>query len=260
MKQTDDHIRAQELFSAYIDNQTTADERNFVVRHLAVCDEDCRAQLAVMRAMIQATRTMPIIKAPRSFVLPKAMGRQPARSIFAWYPALRLATSLAVIAFVLVFAGDLFSQRSASFSANVPSAANAPQLSAAAQPTAAAALNAAPPAATAAAQASAPQSLAGVLPTATATVTSAAAAVPSARSADVLTPTDETITSTLMTTAEVALAQTPIVPPAAEIAPQVVTSAAPAANPAGAIEIVLAGLVIALGTATFIARRRTRSN
>lgn len=270
MKQNNDHIRAQALFSAFIDHQTTADEKKFVERHLAVCDQDCRAVLALTRSMISSTRSLPLVKAPRSFVLPKSMARQPARSIFTWYPALRLATSIAVVAFVLVFAGDLFSQRSAPFSANVPSAANVPQLSIAAKPTIVA-LYAAPPESATLDQASAPQPSAGILPSPT-TAPAAANAATLARSA--MTLTDETITATLMTTAEVAMAPTPIEQPTAEAAPKVVTSAVPAANQVGAIEqaaapaldplrmieIVLAVLVLLLGAATVIARRRARAS
>ncbi len=271
MKPINDHIRTQALFSAYIDQQATADEKKFVERHLAVCDQDCRAVLAQTRSMISSTRSLPRVKAPRSFVLPKSLARQPARSIFDWYPALRLATSIAVIAFVLVFAGDLFSQRSVTLSANVPSAANPLQVSGAAQPTAVA-LNPMPPESVTRDQAPAPQSSAGILPTPTTTAPVAGNAAALARST--MTLTAETITATLMTTAEVALAPTPIAPPTAEAAPKVVTSAAPAANQVGAIEqapapvvdplrvieIGLAGLVILLGIATLIARRRARAN
>ncbi len=271
MKPINDHSRAQELFSAFIDHQTTDDEKKFVERHLVTCDQDCRAVLAVNRSMIQATKTLPLVKAPRSFVLPKSMARQPARSIFTWYPALRLATSIAVIAFVLVFAGDLFSQRSVTLSANVPSAANALQVSGAAQPTAVA-LYSMPPESATRDQAPAPQSSAGILPTPTTTAPLAGNAASPARST--MTLTDETITATLMTTTEVALAPTPIAQPTAEAAPKVVTAAAPAANQVGAIEqtaapsidplrvieIVLAVLVVLLGTATLIARRRAHTN
>jgi hypothetical protein len=128
MATQNDHIRAEELFSAYIDKHVTADEKSFVEQHVAVC-ADCRAKLQTTRAMVAALHSMPMMKAPRSFVLPKEMARQvrPRRSIFAWYPALRLATTLAAIAFVIVFAGDLLTQRgglggSVTMSASAPSA------------------------------------------------------------------------------------------------------------------------------------------
>ena len=62
--------------------------------------------------MVAALKAMPVVKAPRSFVLPREMAKQPKRSIFAWYPTLRLATALAAIAFVVLFAGDLLISRS----------------------------------------------------------------------------------------------------------------------------------------------------
>src|SRR5512144_2412840 len=113
MIRQNDHIRAEELISAYLDKRITAEEKNFFERHIASC-ADCRAQLEATRSMVAALRAMPVVKAPRSFVLPRAMAKQPRRSLFSLYPALRLATVVAALAFVVLFAGDLLISRSSS--------------------------------------------------------------------------------------------------------------------------------------------------
>lgn len=125
MTRQNDHMRAEELISAYLDNQVTAAEKQFFERHLASC-ADCRAQLEVTRSMVTALRAMPTVKAPRSFVLPRALAKQPKRSIFAWYPALRLATVVAAIVFMIVFAGDLLTTRTTSQSVSMSLPAAAP--------------------------------------------------------------------------------------------------------------------------------------
>lgn len=123
------HIQAGELFSAYLDNQASASERLFLEQHLAGC-ADCRAQLEVTRAMQASLRALPLVKAPRSFVLPREMARQPRRSILTWYPALRLATTIAVVAFIIVFAGDVLLSPSGGSTAplSIPAAAPAPRV------------------------------------------------------------------------------------------------------------------------------------
>lgn len=130
MASRNDHIRAEELFSAYIDKRVTADEQTFVERHVASC-ADCRTKLQATRAMIVALKAMPPVRAPRSFVLPKELAKQPKRSVFAWYPALRFATVMAVVAFAFVFASDLLTIRggsvsSVTLSAPAPTALQAP--------------------------------------------------------------------------------------------------------------------------------------
>jgi predicted anti-sigma-YlaC factor YlaD len=96
------------LISAYLDKRVTAEEQKFFERHIASC-ADCRAQLEVTRSLVTALRAMPTVKAPRSFVLPREMAKQPKRSFLSLYPALRLATVVAALAFVVLFAGDVLS-------------------------------------------------------------------------------------------------------------------------------------------------------
>src|SRR5512136_372094 len=143
MARQNDHTRAEELISAYLDKRVSAEEQEFFERHIASCAE-CRAQLEVTRSMVGALRAMPVVRAPRSFVLPREMALQPRRSFLSWYPALRLATVIAAMAFVVLFAGDLLISRSSGASApSIPDAAPAPAAMQAPQ----AAPPAAPPAA-----------------------------------------------------------------------------------------------------------------
>lgn len=127
MARHNDHHRAEELISAYLDKRVSAEEQDFFERHVASC-ADCRAQLEATRSMIAALKAMPAVKAPRSFVLPREMARQPRRSFFSLYPALRLATVVAAMAFVVLFAGDLLINQRGGASApqSIPAAAPAP--------------------------------------------------------------------------------------------------------------------------------------
>ena len=276
MAKQNDHQHAEELFSAYIDQHVTADEKTFVERHVAVC-ADCRAKLAATRAMVAVLHTLPMVKAPRSFVLPREMERQPKRSILAWYPALRLATAAALVAFVLVFAGDLL--RTGTYVANVPNAAapasqamEAPAASSAA-PTAAPAMKlAAPssPAPQATYQLSAPAVASGAAnqstltsPTATAPATEGAGAAAD-RQLTVTTPA--TVTLPLVAAAAPTIEATPSAahersaaqPPSSgqSTTTGLVQPTAPATDPLRVIEIALTALVVILFAATLIARRR----
>jgi hypothetical protein len=125
MARQNDHTQALDLISAYLDKQVTAQEQQFMEQHLRTC-ADCRAQLEATRTLITALHAMPALKASRSFVLPREMARKPGRSILMWYPALRLATAVAVVAFIVVFAGDLLASRSGSRTAPISIPAAAP--------------------------------------------------------------------------------------------------------------------------------------
>jgi predicted anti-sigma-YlaC factor YlaD len=280
-----DHNRAEDLISAYLDQQVTAEEKQFFELHMAAC-ADCRAQLEATRSMVAALKAMPIVKAPRSFVLPREMAKQPKRSIFAWYPTLRLATALAAIAFVVLFAGDMLISRSGSggVALSVPMAAPAPQLEQAttamrvAAPTAVA--QAAPteaPAPAANNSAATEPSVAAAPPAAAPSMTAGAAAKSVSTDTATLTDTAATMlaasTPTLEVTAVAAAPQPPleVTPePAADAqAKRAATSAveqpvsvpvavapAPTIDPLRVIELVLLGLVIVLGAAMLIARRK----
>lgn len=266
MAQLTDHTRAEDLFSAYIDQHVTADEQVFVERHVAVCVA-CRAQLQGTRSMVAALKSLPAVKAPHSFVLPKSMAVQPKPSIFNWYPALRLATVMAAIAFAIVFAGDLLIVRSGGggnviMSASAP-AAEAPltpeQAPAGAPMAKSAPADQQPPAEPAPAGAApAVGNGARLQPTATMEAADASAAALSAQPAPTETISAYAMTDTVETTATVAMAPAvePTPAPAAEApAPTVTTAVPPSIDPLRLASIVLGGLAVALGVAMIIARR-----
>jgi len=275
MAQLTDHIRAEELFSAYIDQRVTADEQAFVDRHVATCAA-CRAQLQSTRTMVAALKAMPAVKAPRSFVLPKSMAVQPKPSIFSWYPAMRLATVFAAIAFVLVFTSDLLTVRPAGGgnivmsvpsmapAAEAPAAPVAPQQAPApAEPMAKSApADQQPPSAEPAPAGAAPAAgyVARVSPTATMEAADTNATALSAQVAPTETNTSGVMTDTAEATTTQAYAAEPTPTPAAESAveapaPIVTTSVPPAFDPLRLASIVLGGLVVVLGVATLIIRR-----
>jgi hypothetical protein len=283
MARQTDHQRAEDLISTYLDQHVTAEEQQFFERHIAAC-ANCHAQLEATRSMVAALQAMPVVKAPRSFVLPREMAKQPKRSIFAWYPTLRLATALAAIAFVVLFAGDLLINQTGGEVAprlSVPAAAPAPAmekpvevmkapaatqaaLPAPTEPSAAGASNYA--ATEPGAAASAPPAGAAVKasPTETATMAdtmSATVALPTSTpemipmpavamvpspipEATTESPTDKQVERSAESTVEQPVVTTAMAP------------AAPTIEPIRVLELSLLGLVIVLGTAMFIARRK----
>ncbi len=271
MARQPDHIRAEELISAYLDHRVTAEEKRFFEQHLATC-ADCRAQLEATRSMIAALRVMPVVKAPRSFVLPREMGKQPKRPVFNWYPALRLATVVAAMAFAILFASDLLIVRSGGGAANVvsiPAAAPAPRAmnDAAAQPTAAPAQptqapsqpqafapTAAAPAATAETQAPV-AGAAAKSGTISSTATLSQPMVSALAAAATATPEVTAVGLQSQATSAPASAATEQIGPVGGRS-AVSTPALPAIDPLRVVEIALLGLVVVLGVATLIARRR----
>ncbi len=269
MAQLTDHLRAEELFSAYIDQRVTADEQAFVDRHVATCAA-CRAQLQASRSMVAALKAMPVVKAPRSFVLPKSMAVQPKPSIFSWYPAMRLATVFAAIAFVLVFTSDLLTVRPngvGNLVMSVPSMAPAAEAPAVPEqaPAAAPMAKSAPadqqppsaePAPAGVAAAPAAGNMARVQPTATMAADATALSV---QIAPTETVNAYAMTDTVETTASVAMA--PATEPTAEVgveapAPIATTNVPPVFDPLRLASIMLGGLMVVLGAATLIVRRR----
>lgn len=259
MAQLTDHTRAEDLFSAYIDQHVTTDEQDFVERHVAVCAA-CRAQLHATRSMVAALKALPAVKAPRSFVLPKSMAAQPKPSIFKGYPALRRMTVIATIAFAIVFAGDLLIVRSGG-SGNTIMSAPAPLATVSLAPEqapAAAPLAKSPPAdqhplATPAPTraALAAGNAARFPPTATATMEATDAGTTETRSADAMAAAVETTATAVMAPT---VEPTPV--PAVEApAPSLTAEVSPSIDPLRFASLVLGGLVVVLGATTLIVRR-----
>jgi len=94
-------VKRQEALSAYLDDALSPAERQSVEAELAQ-DAELRAQMAEMRAWQQQLRTLPNRSVPRNFVLDPAAYSPPRREpLGRAYPALRVATAMAAIMFVI---------------------------------------------------------------------------------------------------------------------------------------------------------------
>ncbi len=274
MARQNDHHRAEELISAYLDKRVSTEEQKFFERHIASC-ADCRAQLEATRSMVAALKAMPAVKAPRSFVLPREMARQtaaqPRRSFLSLYPALRLATVVAALAFVVLFAGDLLINQSVGGHApqSIPAAAPAPAvLQAPAAPRAAAPTQAPATAETSANRVVAPTEppapAAGAFAeaSATAVLTETTTAMKSAPTAtpEATAPADAAMQAQAMLSATPAPTESVFDQQAASAAEQPVeantATTAPTIEPLRVIEIALLVLAVVLGIATLVVRRK----
>ena len=273
MARQNDHNRAEELISAYLDKRVSAEEKSFFERHIASC-ADCRAQLETTRSMVAALKAMPAVKAPRSFVLPREMAKKPQRSFLSLYPALRLATVVAALAFAVLFAGDLLINQIGGGSApqSIPAAAPAPvamqapaamrQAAPTAEPAAAEAYDAA-----ATAPVEQPAPVAGTAAKAGATevvtetamvMTSVPTATPAATAVADAANQAQTMLSATPESAEPVLEQqaTSDAEQPAAASSVVETAPAPTIDPLRVIEIVLLVLAVVLGITTLVVRRK----
>ena len=107
--------RRDELLSAYVDGELSAEERNALEARLSQ-DSELRAELRAMHRTVSLMRELPEVEAPRNFILTESMtGRQAAeqrtrqpRRRAAWVaPLLTLATTVVSLLFVVVLVGDL---------------------------------------------------------------------------------------------------------------------------------------------------------
>jgi anti-sigma factor RsiW len=101
--------RDWEAISAYVDGQLTPKERARLEDRLRA-NTELRAALQEIRRTRAMLRSQPRLRAPRNFTLtPEMVGQQSAvrRPAPRLYPAMRLASALASLLFVLVLLGDL---------------------------------------------------------------------------------------------------------------------------------------------------------
>jgi len=99
--------REQELLSAYLDGALTgADRRRFETELEG--NKELARQLAELQLIKGTLQTMPRLKSPRSFALTPAMAGIAPRRTSSLYPALRAITAVAAIAFLALFAADIF--------------------------------------------------------------------------------------------------------------------------------------------------------
>jgi hypothetical protein len=105
---TDLSPQTLESLSAYLDAEVSEKERRDIERRL-VDDVTLRLALEDLRQLRLALRTWPQPRLPRSFMLtPEMVGQRPRG---AGYPALRLATALAMLGFVITMGLDAFGSR-----------------------------------------------------------------------------------------------------------------------------------------------------
>jgi len=104
--------RRDELLSAYLDGELSAEERARLETQLAT-DAALRAELDALRHTVSLVRGLPSIPVPRNFILPQTAGASPrpaqrVRLRRAWAaPFLTAATAVVSLLFVVVLAGDL---------------------------------------------------------------------------------------------------------------------------------------------------------
>ena len=105
-----EHDLAREDLSAYLDNELTRKDRARVERHVRACPA-CRAELEALRRTADLLHLLPEVSLPRSFLVPVAEGRQAValqrRPAFA---AMRLASVMATLLFVVAVSGNLLLQ------------------------------------------------------------------------------------------------------------------------------------------------------
>ena len=97
--------RREQLLSAYVDGEVTAEEAR-EVEELLASSEDARRELAELQATVGLVRGLPDLELPRSFALDAA----PKPRWTTWWPSVRttgLATSVATMLLVGLVAGDM---------------------------------------------------------------------------------------------------------------------------------------------------------
>jgi hypothetical protein len=111
-RQAKEQERRDELLSAYLDDQLSAEEQAHLEAQLATDPALC-AELEALRRTIELVRDLPSASIPRNFIISQAMaGRSRpapvARSRRAWAaPLLTVATTVVSLLFAIVLAGDL---------------------------------------------------------------------------------------------------------------------------------------------------------
>jgi anti-sigma factor RsiW len=98
--------KQQELLHAYIDNALSPARRQQFEAQLAQ-DAELRAEVASLRQIKQMVSALPRRPVPRNFTLePARYGRPAPQPLLQAYPALRLATAMTAVLFVLLLALD----------------------------------------------------------------------------------------------------------------------------------------------------------
>ncbi len=110
--------------SAYLDHQLSGPERAALEARLGQ-EADLRAGLDELRRNVRLLRALPQHKVPRNFTLTPEQARAVRRPRFSFnlFPAMRLATGFAALAFVFVLGADLWQTNNAAMLAQAPAPA-----------------------------------------------------------------------------------------------------------------------------------------
>lgn len=120
-----------EQLSAYIDNALDAGERERVRAHIETCD-GCRTEYRELQATKQMLLSMPVARPPRAFTLTQEMvASKPSLwqrlRVPRWYPRLATGSVVALALLVMLMLGDFAGNRSMRMEAMAPPPdANAP--------------------------------------------------------------------------------------------------------------------------------------
>lgn len=96
--------RVQGMLSPYIDGQLSASDREGMEGHLEGC-QACRRELESLRATVNLLHRVTMASPPRSFAIAKAAPKALPAAVWS-FRVLRVATAIAALLLVFVFAGD----------------------------------------------------------------------------------------------------------------------------------------------------------
>lgn len=111
-----DKEKRQEYLAAYLDSSLSAEDRRRFEQRMEH-DDALRADLEQQRIIKEAVSQLPRVRAPRSFTLdPSLYGRPSTQPGLRLYPALRVATALAMVVFIALVSIDVFVSETSSSS------------------------------------------------------------------------------------------------------------------------------------------------
>lgn len=100
-----EHRWATRQLSAYLDSELSPSDRARVEAHLKEC-RICLEELSTLRWTVSLTAQMPMLKAPRSFMITEAIAQPPRPPFGLAYVYLRSATVAVAALLLIVLAGD----------------------------------------------------------------------------------------------------------------------------------------------------------
>lgn len=96
----DKHGEWGKLLSSYLDGELSSQEKGRFEAHLDTC-EQCKEELATLRATVDLLRKVPVVSPPRSFALTRQSFTTTSRSVTMWPALATAAASLLLAVFVV---------------------------------------------------------------------------------------------------------------------------------------------------------------